>query len=256
MPQPVVPPMVSSMADIQDFNNIEVEATSSAATELGIDMSNAATVTKLVIEGEILIGELMDCSTSYVCQCIRPSSNAEKMILWNKLHNLKHGINGMWIFLGDFNEVREKEDCLNSAFCHVGTNNFNGFIASSGLSEYQMGVESLLMLKITETNHSLLFLSSAHYYFVPSPFRICSSWLDLPNFEQNIKEAIKSWSRDYSRNLRQEANDLTSKIESLDSEAESRSLSSAELEERISAKARMSDIECIRIKDLRQKARL
>ncbi|KAJ0555890.1 putative AP endonuclease 1, Endonuclease/exonuclease/phosphatase superfamily [Helianthus annuus] len=59
--------------------------------------------------------------------------------LWDELKRIKVSKEGLWILIGDFNEVREEGDRMVSRFDSHGATIFNSFIAEAGLLEYQMG---------------------------------------------------------------------------------------------------------------------
>ncbi|XP_021991885.1 uncharacterized protein LOC110888680 [Helianthus annuus] len=63
----------------------------------------------------------------------------DRRILWADLIQLKNTFSGMWVFLGDFNDVRWQEERLNSEFVALNAQHFNQFIAEADLVEYQMG---------------------------------------------------------------------------------------------------------------------
>jgi exonuclease III len=68
-----------------------------------------------------------------------PQDITGKRNLWNRMLNLINTLDGMWVLLGDFNEVRCVEDGKNSVFISSNARAFNDFIAQAGLLEYTMG---------------------------------------------------------------------------------------------------------------------
>ncbi|GJW63896.1 RNA-directed DNA polymerase, eukaryota [Tanacetum coccineum] len=80
------------------------------------------------------------------------------------------------LVMGDFNEVRCKEERWGSTFNAYGANVFNIFISSSGLIDVQLEGPILLMEYISD--------------FGAIPFRFNHSWFGLPGFDQMV---IDSW---------------------------------------------------------------
>lgn len=62
----------------------------------------------------------------------------EKRVLWEKLKGLMMQGTGMWILLGDFNNVRWQEERKNSKFKRQSALEFNSFIDDVSLQEYFM----------------------------------------------------------------------------------------------------------------------
>lgn len=89
----------------------------------------------ILVQGNI-IGESF---LLYVLNVYAPQVLSEKRKLWNKILELKNSVNGHWVMIGDFNEVRYPEDRLNSVFNSLGANIFNEFIYKADLMEYAMG---------------------------------------------------------------------------------------------------------------------
>lgn len=63
----------------------------------------------------------------------------KKEELWDKLESLKASFQGVWIFPGDLNSVREASERFNSTFCASSVDKFNNFINQAGLMECNMG---------------------------------------------------------------------------------------------------------------------
>ncbi|KAF5819108.1 putative Endonuclease/exonuclease/phosphatase superfamily [Helianthus annuus] len=67
-----------------------------------------------------------------------PQDALAKRDLCLKLRDLKYLVDGYWIFIGDFNEVRFPEECLNSQFNATTAQRLNDFVNDLGLLEYNM----------------------------------------------------------------------------------------------------------------------
>ncbi|XP_035834024.1 uncharacterized protein LOC118482594 [Helianthus annuus] len=171
----------------------------------------------LLIKGRI-VGDNEDL---VIVNVYGSTNQANRRRLWEELLAAKNSINGNWIMLGDFNEVRVSEDRLNSHFDANGALCFNNFISSGGLQEYNMGGmkytflsgdgsnlskidrvlvcgnfmgrwpnASLLALNRSISDHSPLILTTVNNSFGPSPFRIFSSWFELEGFDEAVKKGI------------------------------------------------------------------
>ncbi|XP_022006789.1 uncharacterized protein LOC110905205 [Helianthus annuus] len=95
---------------------------------------------EIVDQNFILVkGELMGENTELVVVNIyAPSSGTERRQVWDKLLDLRDSTLGMWLIIGDFNEVRVPEDRWNSNFDGNNAQHFNNFISTAGLLEYPM----------------------------------------------------------------------------------------------------------------------
>ncbi|GJR55022.1 RNA-directed DNA polymerase, eukaryota [Tanacetum coccineum] len=67
-----------------------------------------------------------------------PQSLSSKQMLWSYISSLIVRWNGECLVMGDFNEVRCKEERWGSTFNAHGANVFNTFISSSGLIDVQL----------------------------------------------------------------------------------------------------------------------
>ncbi|KAJ0907900.1 putative RNA-directed DNA polymerase [Helianthus annuus] len=88
----------------------------------------------LLIKGQI-VGESFDLT---IINIYAPNIPTERRQLWEKLLTLREAIQGMWVLIGDFNEVRVPSDRLNSVFDSNNAMCFNNFISSGGFVEYPM----------------------------------------------------------------------------------------------------------------------
>ncbi|GJY53800.1 RNA-directed DNA polymerase, eukaryota, reverse transcriptase zinc-binding domain protein [Tanacetum coccineum] len=68
-----------------------------------------------------------------------PQDISRKCALWNRLCNLILSFHAMVIVLGDFNEVRNENERLDTLFCKKGASVFNNFITNSNLVDLPMG---------------------------------------------------------------------------------------------------------------------
>nr|GEY15976.1 RNA-directed DNA polymerase, eukaryota [Tanacetum cinerariifolium] len=100
--------------------------------------------------------------------------------------------NGDSIVMGDFNDVRCKEERLDSLFNPLGARLFNQFINSSGLVEVKLEGYSF-----TWSHPSASKMSKLDRFLVtegPTPFRFYLSWFRLDGFDDMVKQAWESFS--------------------------------------------------------------
>ncbi|XP_021980206.1 uncharacterized protein LOC110876343 [Helianthus annuus] len=148
----------------------------------------------------------------------------ERRALWEELVILKRALEGMWIFGGDFNDVREPGERLNSEYVVANADRFNRFIESADLVEYQMGgrkftyhsdnglhkskldrflvcrefrekwpTASVVALSNKVSDHCPILLCLTSPNFGPIPTRIFNSWLDLPGIMDFTRQSLNSF---------------------------------------------------------------
>ncbi|GJR68655.1 RNA-directed DNA polymerase, eukaryota [Tanacetum coccineum] len=150
-----------------------------------------------------------------------PQSLSSKQMLWSYISSLIVRWNGECLVMGDFNEVRCKEERWGSTFNAHGANVFNTFISSSGLIDVQLegyaftwahpsaskmskldrflvsdGLISsfphisAICLDRHLSDHRPILLRECISDFGAIPFRFYHSWFGLPGFDQMV---IDSW---------------------------------------------------------------
>ncbi|KAJ9564765.1 hypothetical protein OSB04_000731 [Centaurea solstitialis] len=153
-----------------------------------------------------------------------PNSITERKELWKKLRTIISNEDIKWCVFGDFNEVRSKEERLNSTLVQRGVDDFNDFIEESGLVEIPMfgrrytrisddGIKlSKLDRFLTSQNfgwcwknlgvkaversgsdHTPLVLGEDKTDFGPKPFKFFDAWLKEESLEPVVREA---WSHE------------------------------------------------------------
>ncbi|KAD4982965.1 hypothetical protein E3N88_19636 [Mikania micrantha] len=156
-----------------------------------------------------------------------PQVASSRQVLWEALLNLMGDYNGMWILLGDFNEVRHSAERLNSDFDDRGARIFNDFIYRASLQEYRMGgmkytymssdgskfskidrvlvchrfyqrwPGAKLMAHLRKwSDHSPITLQTTSEDFGPTPFKFYSSWLSIHGIDNVVLQAIVESSDD------------------------------------------------------------
>ncbi|XP_076956364.1 uncharacterized protein LOC143631487 [Bidens hawaiensis] len=158
----------------------------------------------------------------FVVNVYAPQETSLKKDLWEELNSLKNEKAGVWIFLGDFNCVRDTFERKNSAFCAVSASDFNSFIVQADLTEYKMGGglftflsevggkcskidrilvghdfvtawpnATLLALPKKYSDHRPVILSCVDIKSGPKPFKFFNSWLRNKDLEGVILEAFR-----------------------------------------------------------------
>ncbi|GJT69646.1 RNA-directed DNA polymerase, eukaryota [Tanacetum coccineum] len=143
-----------------------------------------------------------------------------KRILWDYILGLINCWNAETIVLGDFNEVRFKEERFGSSFSHSCARVFNHFISSSGLLDVKMEgysftwshpsatkMSKLDRFLISEgiisafpslsavcldrdlSDHRPIILNEIHSDFGPTPFRTYHSWFKYDGFDSLVEQA-------------------------------------------------------------------
>ncbi|KAD6453156.1 hypothetical protein E3N88_07861 [Mikania micrantha] len=159
----------------------------------------------------------------HVLNVYGPQNLQEKKSLWNDLELIKASNPGVWLMVGDFNEVRSSMERKGSEFCHLGASNFNDFIHGAQLMEYKMGGLEFTYMKgsgesfskldrflvcdnfirkwpnacVTAlprkwSDHCPIILVTSEIDFGPVPFRFFSSWFKFPGLEGVVQEALNS----------------------------------------------------------------
>ncbi|KAJ0899055.1 putative RNA-directed DNA polymerase [Helianthus annuus] len=142
-----------------------------------------------------------------------PNDPLSRRGLWAEILEVKNSLEGMWVLMGDFNEVRDAGERLNSDFIEANADAFNHFILSAGLVEYNMGGgnftyisdngeklskldrflvcvgfrekwpnATVLALDRVASDHRPIVLCTAQSDFGHIPFRFFNSWFELPGF--------------------------------------------------------------------------
>ncbi|KAK1413002.1 hypothetical protein QVD17_34682 [Tagetes erecta] len=156
-----------------------------------------------------------------------PQPAAEKKALWEELMNLINGKPGLWVFMGDFNAIRCIGDRSTNHPLEIEDHDFNHFIRSAGLNEFNMGGDNFTWIKDDGTvlskldrffvcnefisiwplstvtalkrkwsDHNPLILITSHLDYGPCPFRLYNSWLNEESLDQAVNN---SWARPHQR---------------------------------------------------------
>ncbi|GJX07756.1 RNA-directed DNA polymerase, eukaryota [Tanacetum coccineum] len=154
-----------------------------------------------------------------------PQQPVHKRDLWDYLSVLLGRWNGEAILMGDFNEVRSRDERRGSWFNPSGARDFNHFISSSGLVDVKLegysftwshpsatkmskldrflvsdGVVSLfpsisaLCLDRHLSDHRPILLREVQLDFGPIPFRFYHSWFSYDGFDELVEQTWRSFS--------------------------------------------------------------
>nr|GEV36108.1 RNA-directed DNA polymerase, eukaryota, reverse transcriptase zinc-binding domain protein [Tanacetum cinerariifolium] len=150
-----------------------------------------------------------------------PQELSEKRMLWDYLNHVIVSWQGEVIVMGDFNEVRYKNERFGTVFNAQSTDVFNRFISNSNLKEIPLGgcsftwchrsaskmsklnrflvSESLLSefpnlpalsLDRYLSDHRPIMLREMSYDYGPIPFRVFHYWFEIDEFKEIV---VNSW---------------------------------------------------------------
>ncbi|GJZ03251.1 RNA-directed DNA polymerase, eukaryota, partial [Tanacetum coccineum] len=173
-----------------------------------------------------------------------PQSFSSKCILWNFISSLISRWNGESIVMGDFNEVRCKEERWGSNFHTQGANSFNSFISRAGLYDIQLEgysftwvhpsagkMSKLDRFLVTDgllssfpnlsavcldkhlSDHRPILLREILVDFGAIPFRIM---IRFRKKLQLLKKEIRSWVSDYKKKQTGRIRNLKDQIRDID----------------------------------------
>ncbi|GJS88794.1 RNA-directed DNA polymerase, eukaryota [Tanacetum coccineum] len=180
-----------------------------------------------------IYGTWIPCNSKVLIVVIyAPQQPSHKSVLWEYISTLLARWNGETIIMGDFNEVRSKDERLGSVFNQFSARNFDHFITSSGLVDVKLegyaftwshpsatkmskldrflvteGIISLfpsitaLCLDRHLSDHRPILLRELPTDFGPTPFRFYHSWFRLEGFDDMVEQAWLSLSHTDSNEL-------------------------------------------------------
>ncbi|KAJ0477029.1 putative RNA-directed DNA polymerase [Helianthus annuus] len=154
-----------------------------------------------------------------------PNDAANRRAVWSEILGIRNSLQGLWILMGDFNEVRNANERMNSEFSESSAEAFNQFILSAGLVEYNMGGGSftyisdngrklskldrfLVCLGFMEnwpnasvtaldreaSDHRPIVLTVSQSDFGHTPFRFFNSWFEIPDFTTYVLDRCGNFS--------------------------------------------------------------
>ncbi|XP_071718462.1 uncharacterized protein [Rutidosis leptorrhynchoides] len=149
-----------------------------------------------------------------------PHKDRNKVLMWDLLEKLINSISTAWLLCGDFNEVRECSDRLNSQFYQRRADRFNDFITRNNLIEIPIcgrkftrisddGLKfskldrflvtdnfislwedlSVIALDQNLSDHCPLILRDKVLDYGPKPFKVFNEWFECIDIGDIIQEA-------------------------------------------------------------------
>ncbi|XP_021984670.1 uncharacterized protein LOC110880455 [Helianthus annuus] len=187
-----------------------------------------------------------------------PHDQNQEKRLWDDLLVLTGSFPGPWIFLGDFNFVREPSERKNSRFNKTEAEDFNYFINAADLVEYAMlgcaftyvtddGIKLSKIDRMLLKEEGLEEIVKKTYEGVTGsdpPDKLLAAKL------KTVKAAIKPWCAKLKNRDRKRLSELQKKVEEMDLKAESDVLT-----EQSSLKI-INELDDSRMEDLKQRAKL
>ncbi|XP_022014380.1 uncharacterized protein LOC110913868 [Helianthus annuus] len=174
----------------------------------------------LVIKGSVVGSE----DPINLINVYAPQNTEEKLSLWNEISSFIDPTGGKWVIVGDFNAVRSQEERKRSKFKPVCSDNFNNFIFANGLLEYPMQGRKFTCIrdngrKLSKldrflvcseffnrwpsacvrvlpsrlSDHCPIILELVDLKFGPRPFRVFTSWIGKPGFEEAFMAALEGF---------------------------------------------------------------
>ncbi|XP_071740797.1 uncharacterized protein [Rutidosis leptorrhynchoides] len=159
---------------------------------------------------------------SFIVNVYGPHDDKGKKLMLESLGNLLGANDAAWLFCGDFNEVRDRNDRLNCEFLEYRANRFNRFIASNSLIEIPISGRhftrisedgtklskldrffvtekflnlwedlSIIALDRKLSDHCPLVLRDKVIDYGLKPFKVFDAWFDKEDVGQVISEAWK-----------------------------------------------------------------
>ncbi|XP_071699700.1 uncharacterized protein [Rutidosis leptorrhynchoides] len=244
-----------------DFKFIQKDSVGASGGILTIWDTNIFSVTN-AIEGEFFLaicGSWAGHNSELAfINVYGPHSNAKKLRLWNELTSFINSINIPHIVFGDFNEVRNKTERMNSEYNQPWADNFNRFISNLGLIDLPLGGKKFTRICEKTMKFSKLdrFLVSDGIFTIwpntysktldrdlsdhcpiilrnnlidsgPKPIRVFDAWLDLKDAESVVE---KAWSlptngnrpdcifRNKLKNVKMELKKHSNQLDNIDSQ--------------------------------------
>ncbi|XP_071740659.1 uncharacterized protein [Rutidosis leptorrhynchoides] len=151
-----------------------------------------------------------------------PHHDREKKLMWDLLDRMLNSVATSWLLVGDFNEVRDASDRLNSQFHQGRADRFNDFIMRNGLVEIGISRRKFIRVSDDGVKFSKLdrFLVSDNFFHIwedpsvialdhhlsdhcplvmrdkvldygPKPFKVFDEWFNCDEIDSIITDAWK-----------------------------------------------------------------
>ncbi|GJW18994.1 RNA-directed DNA polymerase, eukaryota, reverse transcriptase zinc-binding domain protein [Tanacetum coccineum] len=108
-------------------------------------------------------------------------------MLWDYISHVMSNWKGDVVIMGDFNEVRKKDERFGSVFNVQGADAFNLFISNASLEEVPLAIKLDRYL----SDHRPILMRGSHYDYGPVPFRFFHYWFEMEGFDKFVEESWK-----------------------------------------------------------------
>ncbi|GJZ99205.1 RNA-directed DNA polymerase, eukaryota [Tanacetum coccineum] len=142
-----------------------------------------------------------------------PQELTVKKLLWDYMFHVIANWKGEVIIMGDFNEVRNKNERFGSVFNVQGVNAFSSFISSAGLEEVPLGV--ITLDRYLSDHRPILLRESKN--LVEAPVDPSNAMLNLMKMLKYLKKKIRAWNNDMRKNSKNSKLMFKAKLSELDS---------------------------------------
>nr|GEX57299.1 hypothetical protein [Tanacetum cinerariifolium] len=165
--------------------------------------------------------------------------------LWDYISSLLRRWNGDSIVMGDFNDVRCKEERLGSLFNPLGARLFNQFINSSGLVEVKLEDHRPILLHEIYTDYGL------------TPFCFYLSWFRLDGFDDMaLKPIIRCWVKERKSQQFGAKNDIVRELGDIDKILDHGNVFDTILLKRMELMRQLHDLNQVASQDVAQKSKI
>nr|GEV15709.1 RNA-directed DNA polymerase, eukaryota [Tanacetum cinerariifolium] len=135
-----------------------------------------------------------------------PQPASAKRVLWDYVSSLVDRWNGEAVIMGDFNEVRSKDERRGSCFNPSSYRAFDHFISSTGLVDVKLKGYAFTWShpsgdKMSKLDRFLVSEGEVPSDFGPIPFRFYHSWFNLEGFDDMVKQTWCSFSYSNSNGM-------------------------------------------------------
>nr|GFB31402.1 RNA-directed DNA polymerase, eukaryota [Tanacetum cinerariifolium] len=143
-----------------------------------------------------------------------PQAVSLKRTLWSYLSSLINRWNEEYIVLGDFNEVRRKEERWGSTFNVYGARDFYQFITSAGLVEVQLEGYSYTWAHPSASKMSFDDMITQTWNSIS--LNDSNAMVHFKKKLQALKKVIRLWIENYKRNQMNRTTEIKSKLKDID----------------------------------------
>ncbi|XP_022004002.1 uncharacterized protein LOC110901483 [Helianthus annuus] len=185
-------------------------------------------------------------------------------VYMDKLVVIKNSMQGLWVFMGDFNEVRDETERFNSEYIASNAESFNKFILVVGLSKYHMGGGKFTYIsdrsnKLSKLDRFLVCFGFMERWPTASVLALNRDASDpdmaLAVKLRWLKNHIKAWLKVERETSEGVYLDTKKRISILERMAEERALEEGELHEKAECINTVLEVDRRKHSDARQKSR-